>query len=512
MSALVAVGRPGVEEIERALDGAFDVAQEAARTTERAYYDTFDALLRADGLTLVHEGGRLGLERRDSHELVASAPLAQAPAAPFLGLGLAPGALRSALVDVVDVRALLPLARVETATATLRVLDAEQKTVARLAVESGWLLTAGRRTALGTRLRLEGVRGYDQELARARDALVDGLALAQEEVPLVDEAVVTAGGIPTGVSSKPDVALDAGLAADAAAVVVLTRLLEIIDANLAGTIADTDAEYLHDYRVAIRRTRSVQRELRGVFRPDELARMRAEFRWLQQASGDSRDLDVYVLGFDELSGLVPEEMRDDLEPVLSVLRGRRMAARRLMVRDLRSERARALRRDWEALLASLVAQPDDDRPDARRPIGELAAERIRKVYRKMVRMGEAIDADSPPEDYHELRKKGKELRYLLELFAAPMFDGDVVKPLIKSLKALQDVLGRHQDREVQTSMVRSLAEEVSALPGGAAALMAMGVLLDRLHVDAADARGEFAEHFADFASAEQRKVVKGTFR
>ena len=64
----------------------------------------------------------------------------------------------------------------------------------------------------------------------------------------------------------------------------------------------------------------------------------------------------------------------------------------------------------------------DGRPSRRRaPIGELAGERIRKVYRRMVKMGRAIDGASPAEDYHELRKKGKELRYLLELFGAPLY-------------------------------------------------------------------------------------------
>ena len=48
----------------------------------------------------------------------------------------------------------------------------------------------------------------------------------------------------------------------------------------------------------------------------------------------------------------------------------------------------------------------------------LASHRITRVYRKMVRMGSAIDDDSPAEDLHELRKVGKELRYLLEFFAS----------------------------------------------------------------------------------------------
>ena len=63
----------------------------------------------------------------------------------------------------------------------------------------------------------------------------------------------------------------------------------------------------------------------------------------------------------------------------------------------------------------------------------------------MVAMGGAIDDDSPADDLHELRKRGKELRYLLELFGG-LWPTDVVKPMVKTLKGLQDVLGTHQDR------------------------------------------------------------------
>ncbi len=204
-------------------------------------------------------------------------------------------------------------------------------------------------------------------------------------------------------------------------------------------------------------------------------------------------------------------IRQDLDPLLGVLRDRRALARREMIGALRSERSDALRARWAALLSQLPALPTDGRPDATRTIGELSGERIRKVYRRMVKMGSAIDDSSPPEDYHELRKKGKELRYLLELFGSPLYPAEVVKPMIKSLKALQDVLGRHQDREVQVATMYTLRDEVAALPGGAAALMAMGVLVERLGVDEEAARSEFAARFEVFASSEHRHLVRSTF-
>ena len=50
--------------------------------------------------------------------------------------------------------------------------------------------------------------------------------------------------------------------ADAAAALIAGRLVELIEANLPGTLADIDSEFLHDLRVGVRRTRSAQRQLR----------------------------------------------------------------------------------------------------------------------------------------------------------------------------------------------------------------------------------------------------------
>ena len=126
-------------------------------------------------------------------------------------------------------------------------------------------------------------------------------------------------------------------------------------------------------------------------------------------------------------------------------------------------------------------------------------------------MGAAIDGDTPAEALHELRKQGKELRYLLEFFAS-LYQAEVVKPMVASLKGLQDVLGRFQDREVQADQLRSLGDEIALLEGGAAALMAMGVLVARLGEEQAQARAEFAASFAAFAAKSQRKLVEQDVR
>jgi CHAD domain-containing protein len=478
---------------------------------DRIYFDTFDGLLREAGMTLMHADGTLSVASQESGVLVASLPM-RAPTKPLFARELPTGPLRDTLLPLTDVRVLLALAHLHTREHVLSVLDGERKTVVRLALEETVLLRSdGPDAALRPRLRISGIRGYDKDLHRVQEALVGELGFKPADQPLVDEAVRAAGGVPGGLPTKVAVPLQPDQRADSAAAVVLRGMLEVIEVNLDGAIADLDSEFLHDLRVSVRRSRAVQRELKRVFPPDELAHYRAEFRWLQQATGDVRDLDVHVLEFDDMRALVPEAMRDDLDPLLHVLRARRVKARRALVRALRSKRMATLLSGWASFLDGLEATSEDERPDAARPIGEVSGERIRKVYRRMLKMGGAIEPSSPAESYHELRKKGKELRYLLELFGVALYPEEVVKPMIKTLKALQDVLGRHQDREVQIAVLRSLGPEVGQASGGEAALMAIGALVARLGEDERAARGEFAGRFAEFASNEQREVVKETF-
>ena len=64
--------------------------------------------------------------------------------------------------------------------------------------------------------------------------------------PLLDEAVLAAGGRPRGSARRSRCRCSSRSAPTAAAARVLRGLLEVIEANLEGTIADIDSEFLHD--------------------------------------------------------------------------------------------------------------------------------------------------------------------------------------------------------------------------------------------------------------------------
>jgi CHAD domain-containing protein len=201
----------------------------------------------------------------------------------------------------------------------------------------------------------------------------------------------------------------------------------------------------------------------------------------------------------------------DLRPLHELLLERREQAFRAMRRDLRGARFQTLWRDWRAALERpLPAEPDDDRPDAARPIGVIAGRRVSKVYARMVKLGGAIGEDSPAEDLHRLRKRGKELRYLLEIFGG-LWPADEVKPMVSALKKLQDVLGRFQDREVQAEFLRGLGPDLAQGAGGPDALIALGLVIDRLTADQAAARADFQARFGAFAGKPNRRRVKKVF-
>ena len=495
-----------------ALAAELPIVSRRASTIERTFWDTFDGRVRAAGLALVAGGGRMSLvdaatlEERssDTHKRGASR---------LLATDLPLGPLRAALEPVVEMRAVMPVVRVKSRALPLDVLDEIGKIVVRMRVEEPTAIGVDgsrARAAVRARLHVTGVRGYDREFAELVALLERELSLAEQPQPVLDDAVRAIGGRVGGTSSKLKLALDPQERADAAAVKVLRRLAEVIELNLPGTLEDVDSEFLHDLRVAVRRSRALQRELRGVFAPEPLRAFRDGFKELQRITGPVRDLDVQLLEFDALAASLPEEVDGDVEPLRRLLQAHLHAERRKMVRALRSEATRGLLDNWSAFLDLLVASDETQRPDAARPVADVAGARIAKVYRRMVKMGSAIGDDTPAEALHELRKQGKELRYLLEFFQS-LYPAAVVKPMVTSLKGLQGVLGRFQDREVQAALLRSLGDEVATLDGGAAALMAMGLLVQRLGEEQALARTQFAESFAAFAAKSQRELVGRTF-
>jgi CHAD domain-containing protein len=508
-------------EIPQAASSGFGITDgPKPRTLRRTWLDTFDWRLYLAGLTLEYRAGRgtaeLILTGRDG-ELVAaertSGPSARAghadgphgpdgphvphgpdvPRWPCLVGELPLGPLREHLTPVIGVRALLPVARATSVLTERRAVNSDDKTVATLTVDR-MAVTYPRRATVPARLSVSALRGYQAQASRLADSLAAGKDLAAAIQGPFEAALAAAGRKPGDYSSKIDVRLTASMPASLALVTVLGRLFDTVEANRPGALRDVDTEFLHDLRVAVRRTRSVLKTGGSVLPASLTSRYRPEFKWLGDLTTPTRDLDVYLLGYPAMEARLVAATAGELRPFRDHLARQRAQAQRELSRGLRSARFTRLASQWRELLAQIAAAPGR-RPQA----GRLAARQIARAHRRVLADGGAITPASAPQSLHDLRKRCKELRYLLEIFAS-LHDPAEQWQAVNQLKSLQDCLGEFQDTEVQQAELRSFAGQMMAdRSAPAATLLAMGEIAAALAVRQQRARAEFGGRFAEFA-------------
>jgi CHAD domain-containing protein len=484
------------------LDGGLAWANGSAgrvQVCRRTWLDTFDWRLYRAGLTLEQVTGSdqaaLVLTGRDGDVLaVERLPADGKPRWPSLVSALPAGPLRELMEPVAGVRALSPVARATSRVSELRALNDDAKTVARLAIDR-MSVTHPARASAPARLTLTPVRGYSGVADRIGRAMTSVPGIRPGRASVLDTALAAAGHRAGELPGKASsVRLGPSMPAASAMAAILTALLDALEANVPGTVKDVDTEFLHDLRIAVRWTRSALK-LCGSALPDGLAlAYRPEFRWLGDLTTPTRDLDVYLLDFPSMAAGLIGATAGELTPFRDYLVRSRAVEYRRLARGLRSARFARLTTDWRAALADV--RPARKRP----PVAELANARIRAAQRKALQAGQLITAASPSERLHDLRKRCKELRYLVEMFGS-LHDPAQHWQAIKELKALQNCLGEFQDAEVQRTEIRAFAAQMLAdRSAPAETLLAMGEIAAGLAARQSAARSQFDSRFADFAS------------
>lgn len=526
---------PTVDRIAAALTPRFGLVAGPATQRLVVWLDTADWRLHRQGAALQLRSGPGGTDlvlRRGEHAGITR-PVSGSTVAPLLGDALPEGDLRAVVRPWLGPRALLPLAEVQVAERELRVLDAREKTVVRLVLTgparvvrtSGVVPADGEGPgALDPRLGLEEIRGYGAEAATAAGRLQKaGLAVLG---PVTATEVFTAVGLTPGLLPGA-----AGQPADPDAPArdhvarALLRVLDELEAAVPGTVQDLDPEFLHDLRVAVRRSRSILKLAGDALPEGTAARFAPELRRLGDLTTPSRDLDVHVLDFPHDASRLDTFAAEDLDPLREHLLRHRAVERRALVRGLGSARFTRFTASWRATLDGVLdgvrdgvldgvrdgTGPADPAGAGDRPAHALAAERIEHADRRLVRAGRRITPASPAEALHALRKRGKELRYTLELFG-PLLDQAALRTVIKELKGLQDMLGVFQDSEVQRLALvgfaeQMISEQTARRPVPVITLLAMGELATRLDDDQRRARLDFEERFARFVRPRVRREV-----
>ncbi|MFD1149033.1 CYTH and CHAD domain-containing protein [Saccharothrix hoggarensis] len=428
------------------LAGVAAVAGPEEHQLEAVYYDTADLRLARAGLTLRRRTGGddagwhlklpVGVDTREEVRLPAGRAAKQPP---------------EELGSLVQVHArgreLAPVARIRTTRHRRQLVDDKGRLLAEVVED----LVSGQALG-GDDTPVDSWREIEVELGERGDvALLDlvearlaesGIARSASSAKLTrllaDRIAATTPPAPGRAGGK------------SAGDVVLAYLREQADAlkHEDPRVRRGEDEGVHKMRVATRRMRSALQAFGSIVDRDDTRELTDELKWLAGTLGEARDLEVLRARFEDglaaLDGdLVLGPVRAQLVRHFSSLE---TAAHESALAALNSERYFALLDAVDAMIADPPFTPAASEK-AKKALPEL----VTKTYRRLAkRAGNAHDDDA----LHEARKAAKRLRYAVEV-SEPVFGKRAAK-YHKKVKAVQELLGEHQDSVVARPVLREL--------------------------------------------------------
>lgn len=213
-----------------------------------------------------------------------------------------------------------------------------------------------------------------------------------------------------------------------------------------------EEESVHEIRVAGRRLRGALPLLATRPEGGRVRRARRRLRALVRAAGTCRDLDVAVALFSEESARltpsdrIPGTARQTLRRRLTSARGRRRAR---MLDTLLDHDLTRLHRDLRVILhrgAAPLTEAEARVAEARRRLGS-------ELAQGQSALGDRFD----PEALHDLRRRVRRLRYVVEVAAELVGDPAPASAPVKPLKQLQTALGSVHDAWVLTAWLERQA-------------------------------------------------------
>ncbi len=514
-------------EVTDYLKEKYSLKEFPIETSNVSFFDSFDWRLYQKKILCFLEGGALHLTDFLDQETVSPLPFQVDP--PGFWRQFPESSLKQALSGILEMRTLLQQAAFSKTTTELRILNKEEKTVAVILLTELFPDTAKNKESDPIRsVQLSEIRGYQKWFLKlSRDLKQFGSPQPCTNKYTLQTVLASADRIPQDYSSGLSINLKADMESRTAAKIIYRDLLSTMLQNEQGIIDDLDIEFLHDFRVAIRRTRSALDLIKDGLEPEISERFKEDFRFLGNITGPVRDLDVYLLMETEYKAGLPEHLQKGLDYFFTDLSNKRVKEQKKLVQELTSPRYTTIIKDWRKYLEPELkkAVQENKKEEEEEPLPLLpetlpetiaikttADKIIRKRYKRILRDGQKIHADSPDEDLHRLRIQGKKLRYCLEFFSS-LYSKKEMKQLIKQLKLLQNNLGLFNDLSVQQEMLNSyLAVLHLDSKKAKKTRAAIGGLLTNLYREQQQVRTEFEAAFSKFSSKENTELYRCLFK
>ncbi|EMI56034.1 CHAD domain-containing protein [Rhodopirellula sallentina] len=467
--------------------------------SETEFCDTLDGDLWFAGWVLSRSNETMQLSRLD--QLLVEKPEASCECAgplPSFCWELPAPAMRETLQKVLKLRALRPLLTVNTDTQSIDIKNVDGKTVVRLKLQSVFSPVKQRQLSLEL-CSVQPLRGYDNEAQQMIEHLLS-LGLYEADSRAVSRYLGELAEVAEVHPAKQSVVLEAERTSRETVSMLVRNFWSFARTREGGVIEDVDTEFLHEYRVALRRVRSLIAQSKGVYPAEITMQLKAVFGKFARITNRLRDLDVYLLAEDAYRRSLPVGLAGGLDQMFADFRDERTRECNRVAEWLRSDDYRGAVRDLDTLLKKADRSPASKH--ARTPIATLADKIVRNRHAKIVRQGTAVNSSTPDDNIHELRIEGKKLRYSLEFFG-PLLDTVAVSMTIKRLKKLQDSLGDFNDICVQQVSLAEYLQEKQQADGASPELIAsVGGLIGALYQRQLDQRSTVEEQIKMFCSAD----------
>lgn len=214
-------------------------------------------------------------------------------------------------------------------------------------------------------------------------------------------------------------------------VLLASQNMQMLQANLHGMLTSHDPEYIHQYRVSLRRLNTLIKLFRPVLPVSFYSKWKSRIKTLTKTTGEIRDLSV-------VEYRILEPMLQDTDALVRGLTNEALSAIQISKKGL-GDHLVQMRYGGPVLL---FAQDLADLSDQRFPknLTRFAKERLLDLHGRTKRRTVKLAKSSSPANAHQLRIAIKQLRYGCEFFA-PLFDNADLLEFAKQIASLQDQLG-----------------------------------------------------------------------
>ncbi|TLU82361.1 MAG: CHAD domain-containing protein [Chlorobium sp.] len=491
------------ESIQHSLPVEWSLKQCSSLEERRYFYDTFQWQAFDKETVIVKKKNLLSLVNLNTGHEITSAPFKENPAS-FFPEALPDCKLKEELYSYSTLRAFIKLCSIHVFTRLYQLLDENKKTIATLSLESLYPAGNSKEKALIHFFSITPNRGYEKAIATFEGLLKENSLIGKrfDYKALFLSIINTSGHNVDDYSPKIRLQLDPNASIHESAIRLLKFTVSIMRRNEDGIRKNIDSEFLHDYRVAIRRTRSILKQLKGVFDAGETEYFLNAFRDLGKRTNELRDSDVYLLREGTYLNYLPPFLRPSLGLFFNEIENVRRKSHKQFCSYLSSPEYHSFLLKWETYLCKPSYTTSKEAPNASRATLSFAVDTLKKAWKKVIRHGRLISKEATDAELHGLRIDCKKLRYLLEFFAS-VFPDKTITPVIQKLKKLQEQLGDVVDYGVQLNF---LHHQLTVMAADKLLAASTGGLMASLFQHQQQARLKFHKTFCAFDNEETNQL------